>query len=197
MKRTLSAILCADLCLVVMLAGAARADIVKPNDDFYYYDDAGVMTDATRAMIYYNNVELQKACGAQIVVAAVKTLDGLTREDYAYRLINEWGVGDKTGNNGVVLLLAIDEDDYYLTTGTGMERHLDAGAAKTMLDKYLEPDFAKKDYDAGIRRIFEALFTRVNSAYRAGVTFRDASSWQTTAAQTNPQETEAEKEAGS
>ena len=37
MKRTLSAILCADLCLVVMLAGAARADIVKPKDDFYYY----------------------------------------------------------------------------------------------------------------------------------------------------------------
>ena len=197
MKRTLSAILCAALCLVVMLAGAARADIVKPNDDFYYYDDAGVMTDATRAMIYYNNVELQKACGAQIVVAAVKTLDGLTREDYAYRLINEWGVGDKTENNGAVLLLAIDEDDYCLTTGTGLERHLDAGAAKTMLDKYLEPDFAKKDYDAGIRKIFEALFKRVNSAYRAGVTFRDASSWQTTAAQTNPQETEAEKEAGS
>ncbi len=109
-------------------------------------------------MIYHNNVDLQKARGAQIVVAAVKTLDGLTREDYAYRLINEWGVGDKTGNNGVVLLLAIEEDDYYLTTGTGMERHLDAGAAKTMLDKYLEPDFAKKDYDAGIREIFEALF---------------------------------------
>ena len=155
------------------------------------------MTDATRAMIYHNNLDLQKACGAQIVVAAVKTLDGLTREDYAYRLINEWGVGDKTGNNGAVLLLAIDEDDYCLTTGTGMERHLDAGAAKTMLDKYLEPDFAKKDYDAGVRRIFEALFKRVNSVYREGVTFRDASSWQTTAAQTNPQETEAEKEAGS
>ena len=201
MKRTLSAILCAALCLVLALAGAAQADIVKPNDDFYYYDDAGVMTDATRAMIYYNNVELQKACGAQIVVAAVQTLDGLTCEDYAYRLINEWGVGDKTENNGAVLLLAIEEDDYYLTTGTGMERHLDAGAAKTILDESLEPDFAKKDYDAGIRKTFEAIFNRVNSAYRAGVTFRDASSWQTTAdsvpdtntTQTNPQTTETAK----
>ena len=193
MKRTLSAI----LCLMLLLAGVARADIVKPNDDFYYYDDANVMTDATRAMIYYNNVELEKACGAQIVVAAVQTLDGMTCENYAYRLLNEWGVGDKTENNGVVLLLAIDEDDYYLTTGTGMERHLDAGAAKTMLDKYLEPDFAKKDYDAGIRKIFEAIFKRVNSVYRAGVTFKDASSWETTTEPTNPQETEAEKEAGS
>ena len=193
MKRTLSAI----LCLMLLLAGVAQADIVKPNDDFYYYDDAGVMTDATRAMIYYNNVELQKACGAQIVVAAVQTLDGLTCGDYAYRLLNAWGVGDKTENNGVVLLLAIDEDDYYLTTGTGMERYLDAGAAKNMLDEYLEPDFAKKDYDAGIRKIFEAIFKRVNSVYRAGVTFKDASSWQTATAQTNPQETKAEKEAGS
>ena len=197
MKRTLSAILCAALCLVFALAGVAQADIVKPNDDFYYYDDAGVMTDATRAMIYYNNVDLQKACGAQIVIAAVKTLDGMTCKDYAYRLINEWGVGDKTENNGAVLLLAIEEDDYYLTIGTGMERHLDAGAAKTMLDKYLEPDFAKKDYDAGIRKIFEALFKRVNSVYRAGVKFKDASNWQTTNSQTNPQETKAEKEAGS
>lgn len=196
MKRTLSAILCAALCLVFVLAGAARADVVKPNDDFYYYDDAGVMTDATRAMIYYNNVELQKACGAQIVVAAVKTLNGLTREDYAYRLINEWGVGDRTENNGAVLLLAIDEDDYYLTTGTGLERHLDAGTVKTILDEYLEPDFASKNYDDGIRKTFEAIFTRVNSAYRAGVTFQSAYNWETTGdslsskTRTNPQTTE-------
>ena len=199
MKRTLSAILCAALCLVFALAGAARADVVKPNDDFYYYDDAGVMTDATRAMIYYNNVELQKACGAQIVVAAVKTLDGLTREDYAYRLINEWGVGDKTENNGAVLLLAIDEDDYCLTTGTGLERHLDAGTVKTILDEYLEPDFASKNYDDGVRKTFEAIFTRVNSAYRAGVTFQSAYNWETTGdslpstTRTNPQTTETVK----
>ena len=199
MKRTLSAILCAALCLVFVLAGAARADVVKPNDDFYYYDDAGVMTDATRAMIYYNNVELQKACGAQIVVAAVKTLNGLTCRDYAYRLINEWGVGDKTENNGAVLLLAIDEDDYYLTTGTGLERHLDAGTVKTILDEYLEPDFASKNYDDGVRKTFEAIFTRVNSAYRAGVTFQSAYNWETTGdslpstTRTNPQTTETVK----
>lgn len=199
MKRTLSAILCAALCLVFALAGAARADVVKPNDDFYYYDDAGVMTDATRAMIYYNNVELQKACGAQIVVAAVKTLNGLTCRDYAYRLINEWGVGDKTENNGAVLLLAIEEDDYYLTTGTGLERHLDAGTVKTILDEYLEPDFASKNYDDGVRKTFEAIFTRVNSAYRAGVTFQSAYNWETTGdslpstTRTDPQTTETVK----
>ena len=199
MKRPLSAILCAALCLVFALAGAARADVVKPNDDFYYYDDAGVMTDATRAMIYYNNVELQKACGAQIVVAAVKTLNGLTCRDYAYRLINEWGVGDKTENNGAVLLLAIEEDDYCLTTGTGLERHLDAGTVKTILDEYLEPDFASKNYDDGVRKTFEAIFTRVNSAYRAGVTFQSAYNWETTGdslpstTRTNPQTTETVK----
>ncbi len=181
MKRTLSAILCAALCLVLALAGAAQADIVKPNDDFYYYDDAGVMSDATRAMIYYNNVELEKACGAQLVVAAVKTLNGQTCENYAYQLINDWGVGDKDENNGAVLLLAINEDDYYFTTGTGLERHLDAGTVKMLLDEYLEPDFAKKNYDAGIRKIFEAVFERVSDAYRAGVTFKSASSWETEA----------------
>ena len=157
------------------------------------------MTDATRAMIYHNNVDLQKACGAQIVVAAVKTLDGLTREDYAYRLINEWGVGDRTENNGAVLLLAIDEDDYCLTTGTGLERHLDAGTVKTILDEYLEPDFASKNYDDGIRKTFEAIFARVNSAYRAGVTFQSAYNWETTGdslpstTRTNPQTTETVK----
>lgn len=180
MKKALSALLCVALCLVLALAGVAQADIAKPNDDFYYYDDAGVMTEATRAMIYYNNVELQKACGAQIVVAAVKTLGGMTCESYAYQLINDWGVGDKDENNGAVLLLAIEEDDYYLTVGTGLERHLDAGTVKTLLDEYLEPDFARKDYDAGIRKIFEAVFTRVSSAYRAGVTFKGASNWETT-----------------
>ena len=195
MKKALSALLCVALCLVLALAGVAQADIAKPNDDFYYYDDAGVMTEATRAMIYYNNVELQKACGAQIVVAAARTLGGMTCESYAHQILNDWNVGDSDEHNGMVLLLAIEEDDYYIAFGTGLATHLDAGTVKTLLDEYLEPDFARKDYDAGIRKIFEAVFTRVSSAYRAGVTFRDASNWETTTGsapetQTTPQEFE-------
>ena len=153
MKRTLSAILCAALCLVLALAGVARADVVKPNDDFYYYDDAGVMTDATRAMIYYNNVELQKACGAQIVVATVDSLNGEEISDYAYDLFSAWGIGSAEKNNGFLLLLSIGDDDYYALQGAGLTKQFSDSAISDLLYQYLEPDFAKKSYDAGVKSI--------------------------------------------
>ena len=164
MKKLLALVMC------LMLVLTAYADTLKVSDDFYYNDTANVLSDATEAMLYYNNVELEKKCGAQIVVVTVSTTGSTAIGDYAYRLLNEWGVGSSDENNGYLLVLAIDDDDYYLSQGTGAERITSVDTLSEYLNTYLEPGFAAKDYDSGVQALFTQLFTTVSAHYGLGLT---------------------------
>ena len=89
---------------------------------------------------------------------------------------NEYGVGSAERNNGVVMVLALDNisqgglvGDYCVVVGTGLERHADEFTA--MQSYYLESDFAAGDYDAGVERTFDAFTDWFADFY--GVTIRE------------------------
>lgn len=168
MKKLLSVALI--LCL---LSTAAFAAMPEAGENIYVYDGADVISYEDEGVIFYNNQALEKACGAQIVIATVKNTGSKTTENYAYQLFNKWGVGDKKKDNGFLLLMTIEDDDYYLCEGTGAERIIDAGELKLMLNEYLEPDFAKKKYSDGAVKIFEAVFEAVRDHYGINLAFMD------------------------
>ncbi|MEG2624613.1 MAG: TPM domain-containing protein, partial [Clostridia bacterium] len=86
------------LCLLLMAYPAKAFDVVKPDAQFYVLDDANVLSAETEQHIIDNNVRLEKACGAQIVFVAIETTGSASREDYAYKLFNDWGIGAKDKN---------------------------------------------------------------------------------------------------
>ena len=132
---------------------------------YYVYDEAGVVSESTERYILSVNVSLEKLCGGQIMVAAVNTTGSTDIEDYAYELFNKWKIGDKDENNGVLLLLSVEEDDYWVLQGRGLEETLSSGRLKLILDEYLEPDFAAKDYDSGVKKTFDALVAELEDIY--------------------------------
>lgn len=141
---------------------SASAEIPKPPSDFYVADYADVLTEETEQNIVSQNDRLYSETGGQIVVVTVDFLDGETIDDYAYDLFNQWEIGSAEYNNGVLLLLAIGEDNYYALTGSGIENELSAGKLDDILYEFLEPDFAAKDYDAGVRKTFDELYSVVS-----------------------------------
>lgn len=158
------------LLLALILIAAPALAIPSPSGDFYVLDEANVLSNSTEEYIIYNNDQLYDACGAQIVFAVVDDTEGEAIDDYAYDIFNEWGIGDSKKNNGFLVLMAIDDDNYYALPGVGLERAISAGTIKDLLDTYLEPDFAKKDYDAGARALFDALFEEVCDASAVALT---------------------------
>lgn len=161
------------IVLVVLLSCFALADASQTGEDFYYLDTANVLSYEAEAEIYYNNVNLCKATGAQIVVAAIDTTGAKTTEDYAYRMFNQWGIGDKKKDNGILVLMTIRDDDYYVTLGTGAERIIDAGTLKLLLNDVLEPDFAAKRYSEGAVKLFRELFEIVRDFYGVNLAYMD------------------------
>jgi len=158
------------LVLLALMAVPALAKVVSPGPDFYYLDNANVLPEALEGEIFFANKLLYDACGAQIVVVTVNSTGRDAIDDYAYELFNSWGIGDAAKDNGFLLLLAIDDDDYYARTGSGLDRRFSASTIKEYYDEYLERDFAAKRYEEGVRKFYEAVFERVATTYSADVT---------------------------
>lgn len=164
MKRFALCLLAIALIFTICAAGFAEV-LPEPNTDFYYYDAANVLDRETEALLYFNNLALCEATGAQIVVAAVDTTGALSCREYAGQLFNQWGIGDREKNNGYLLLLAIGDDDYFLAMGSGADVITSEELLSEMLYTYLEPDFAAKNYSLGVQKLFEQLFKIVCAHY--------------------------------
>lgn len=166
--KRLSAVL---LALLLTAASALAAPkVVQPTEDFYVNDSANVLSDEVEGLIVLNNDKLYAACGAQIVFVTVPTTGTASIEDYAYTLFNDWDVGSSDKNNGILLLMAIDDDDYWLMQGKGLQDYITSGDLDDMLLNDLEPDFAAKDYSAGAEKLFTALFDAVVGIYNLNLT---------------------------
>ena len=158
------------LILLALMAVPALAKVVSPGPDFYYLDNANVLSEKLEGEIFFANKLLYDACGAQIVVVTVNSTGRDAIDDYAYELFNSWGIGDAAKDNGFLLLLAIDDDDYYARTGSGLNRRFSASTIKEYYDDYLERDFAAKRYEEGVRKFYEAVYERIATTYSADVT---------------------------
>ena len=142
----------------------------------YVYDHAGVLTDSTMEHIDAMNASLFAQTGAQILVVTVDSTDGEDIMDYAMDLGNTYGVGSAERNNGVVMVLALDNisqgglvGDYCVVVGTGLESYADDFVS--LQSYYLESDFAAGDYDAGVEAAFDAFIDWFADHY--GVTIRE------------------------
>ena len=171
MKRFLVCLLAALLALAPV--SALAYSVVRPGEDFYYLDQANVLSEATEGEIYFANQMLAEACGAQIVIAALNGIGGADIFEYAADMGDEWGIGDRQEQNGFLLLMTIGNEDYYAITGRGLNGVFPSSTLKDMLDRYLEPDFARGDYDAGARKFFEAVFARIADYYNLDITAQD------------------------
>ena len=146
----------APVCLLLLaLTAPLAAELPTPQGPVT--DLAGVLDAAGRNEIVSRARHVEEATGAEIAVATVKSLDGMTIEDYASRLFRQWGVGKKGKDNGVLLLVAPIERKVRIEVGYGLEPVLPDGLAGEIVRTDILPAFKNGDYPlgilAGLRRV--------------------------------------------
>ena len=162
-KRIISFIAALLLC-AAMCTGAYA--LVSPSDEFYVTDSANVLSNETEQMIINYNGALEQQCsGAQIVVVTVDYLGGMYCDEYAYQLFNDWGVGSSEYNNGMLLLLAVQENKAWLAYGLGLNSLISSSEVDDMLDEYFWDDFDSGDYDEAVTALFKALLNWYDEHY--------------------------------
>ena len=116
------------LLFIVTHALPALAEKVEElNPQGYVNDFADVLPSQARTRIAAICEEVDQKTRAQIAVVTIRKLDGVPIEDFASRLYERWGIGPKSDNRGVLILLAVDDRRYRVEPGYGLEPILPDG----------------------------------------------------------------------
>ncbi len=122
-------------------------------------DQANVIPAATRAAIEPKLADLETKSGIQLVVATVASLEGEEIEPYANELFRTWKLGEKTKNNGVLLLVAPKEHKVRIEVGYGLEGTLTDALSKIIITNAIAPHFKTGDFGGGVSRGVDDIIT--------------------------------------
>lgn len=143
----------------------------------YIYDTEGVISQDTMEYVEAMNQSLFAQTGAQIAVEVIDSTGNTDIADYAEQEFNRLGVGSAERNNGILLLLALENyyngapvGDYYMAWGSGWSSG-ETSMLQDILWSYMEADFAAGDYDAAVLATFDALVDYLADGY--GVTVKE------------------------
>ena len=103
------------------------------------------------------NTRLNAEDGTQVVVVTVNNISGYSLEEYANNLFNKWGIGSKEKDNGVLLLLVVDDRQMRTEVGYGLEGILTDGLTGRIADEYVIPYFKNNDFDVGVQEWFKEI----------------------------------------
>lgn len=120
----------------------AAADVQRIEEQLYAWREQGLM---------------------QAAVVIVDSTDGVESFDYALKLARTWQLGDAKADNGLLLLIAVQDRRFYILTGSGLEGALPDVSVARVQRNHLVPAFRQGQFAAGIVQSLEALATQLQA----------------------------------
>ena len=131
-------------------SAVAQNVIERSNPPVLVTDLAGVLSPEQKQALENKLVAIDDASSNQIAVVILPTLDGNPIEEYATKLFRTWGIGNKKTNNGILLLIAIQDKKIRIEVGYGLEGAIPDITANSIIDNDIKPAFRQQAYYEGI-----------------------------------------------
>ncbi|HEY4111475.1 TPM domain-containing protein [Puia sp.] len=142
----------------------------KPNPNHLVNDFAHVMTDDQISALEHKLVNYDDSTSNQIVVVTMPTIGDEDIEEYSVKLFKAWGIGNKKTNNGILILVSIDNRKVFITTGYGLEGAIPDVTARAIIDNEIVPNFRSStgdNYYRGFSHAADALIKAAAGEYKA------------------------------
>jgi uncharacterized protein len=166
MTRWLAALL---LCLHAILALAADSKspvslpLPLPALTARVTDLTGTLVagDLTELETKLTTFEARK--GSQVTLLVLPTTQPETIEQFGVRLFEAWKIGRKEADDGVILIVAKDDQRLRIEVGYGLEGVLNDATAKRIIDETIAPHFKAGDLAGGIKAGIDAILVVVDT----------------------------------
>lgn len=144
----------------------------RPDPPRLVNDFAGVLSAEQNASLENKLVTFYQKTSTQIAIVTVKSLSGYDKADYAVKLSELWGIGQKGKNNGILILVqpktANEGGEVYVAVGYGLEAVVpDAVASQALIRGELLPAFKQNDYFKGLDRSTDVLIGLTSGEFTA------------------------------
>ncbi|MBN1680740.1 MAG: TPM domain-containing protein [Anaerolineae bacterium] len=172
--RGISAVVIVVVLLILgMLPGMAGAQGGYPAyTDLYVNDFAGLLTDSDAANVRGLFIDLRTTHGIEAVAVTIGSIHDYgtgdeTIESFATHLFNTWGIGNAERNDGVLMLVAVNDRDMRIEVGAGYGEEYNR-EMQVIIDEHMLPRFRKDDYSGGIYQGAQALVYTLTGEWPGG-----------------------------
>jgi uncharacterized protein len=137
---------------VAAVSGEPLTGIPNPRvkDGTWVTDMPRALSVDTVARLNQSIGEIERTHGVEMAVVVVRSLDGLSIEEFAEQLFKLWGIGKKNRDNGLLFLWSTGDRKVRVEVGYGLEGVLPDGKAGAILDGYVIPRFKDGQFDTGV-----------------------------------------------
>ncbi len=157
------------LFVLLTVSQVALAQLsVPPLDNRRVHDEADVLSSQTEQNLEYQLKLHQDSTGNQIAILIISSLNGASIEDIALHVAHdEWKLGTSNNDNGVLLLIAVEDRKMRIEVGQGLEGVLTDALCSQIIRNEMAPEFRRGDYDAGVLLAINAIVQAIAGEYTA------------------------------
>jgi uncharacterized protein len=151
--------------LLFYFASAYSQPGIPDQGGYWVHDEANVLSSDTKAKLE-SILQLERdSASNQIAVLLISSLEGGALEEYSLRVAEKWQVGQKGKDNGVLLLISINDRKMRIETGYGLEGALTDAIASRIIRNEIAPRFRTGDYDGGVQAGVMAIREAIRGEY--------------------------------
>ncbi len=133
------------VCLLLAASTGWSVDWTAYKPEGYVSDFAKVIDPQSRSQLEAYCAAVEQKTHAQIALVTIPSLQGEPIEEVAYTLARSWGVGHKGQNDGVLLLIALQDRRTRLEVGSGLESSLPNSFSSEVLAE-MRPALRREQY---------------------------------------------------
>lgn len=150
--------------VLILLAAPAWAQTFPEPLSPWVSDHADLLDDATETRLNETLQAIREDPGTEIAVVTVDRRSDYgphdSIESFATDLFNDWGIGDRVRNNGILILVAVGDREIRIELG-GAYRPVWDTVAENVIDNTFLPRFRRDEYQEGIERGTYATIERI------------------------------------
>ena len=143
----------------------------KPRNEKLVTDFTGVLSQSQQQALEQKLEAFARQTSTQIAVVLVKSLNGYDKADFAQRLAQKWGIGQKGKENGILVLIKPKTSDSkgqaFIATGYGLEGAVPDAIANRIVENEMIPHFRQNDYFGGINQATDVLMSLTKGEFTA------------------------------
>jgi uncharacterized protein len=164
--RTVTGVfLCITFLFVSSLPSALALEV--PRYQGYVNDYAGMISPQSEAKLERALQSFDLTDSTQLAILTIPSLEGDALEDFSIRTVDQWQIGQKGKDNGVLLLVAKEDRKIRIEVGRGLEGVLTDLLSGRIIDSVISPSFKAGRLDEGFEAGIVAIVQATRGEFKA------------------------------
>ncbi|QLB13218.1 uncharacterized protein EV697_10274 [Bisgaardia hudsonensis] len=155
-------------CTIFIVSNVWAVNFPEIPSPFRYINDyTNTLSTAEINTLETKLIDYSQQTSSQIAVVLVPTVDEYEIAEYTFELADKWGIGRKKLDNGVLMLIAINDHKMFIATGRGLEGALPDAFLSQVIRNVITPEFKHNNYALGINNGLDLIISASKGEYDA------------------------------